>query len=55
VVIEEIRAAGSTAILYDLDVSRVKGFAGQTVEWTAAACNALGCTWQKAARRITIP
>jgi hypothetical protein len=55
VVTEDIKADRSAAMVYDLDVSRVKGFAGQSVHWTVAACNALGCTWQKAARRITIP
>lgn len=55
VVTENIKADRSTAMSYTLDVSRAKGFAGQTLNWTAAACNALGCTWQQAARRITIP
>ena len=40
---------------YDVTAEHVRRFAGQTVTWTAAACNALGCTWQQAARRITIP
>ncbi|MDE2059734.1 MAG: hypothetical protein KGL31_05690 [candidate division NC10 bacterium] len=55
VVREDIRAKRSAEISYTLDLSRAKAFAGQTVTWTAAACNALGCTWQQAARRITIP
>jgi hypothetical protein len=55
VVTEHIKANRSTEMSYALAVSRAKGFAGHTLNWTAAACNALGCTWQQAARRITIP
>lgn len=56
VVIDNIEPGSSSGnMFYDLRVDQVRRFAGQTVNWTAAACNALGCTWQQAARRITIP
>jgi hypothetical protein len=56
VVIENIEPGSPSGnFYYDLGVDQVRGFAGHTVHWTAAACNALGCTWQQAARRITIP
>jgi hypothetical protein len=55
VVIENIEPGSPSGnFYYDLQSDQVKKFAGHTVNWTAAACNALGCTWQQAARRITI-